>query len=110
VVVCRKCRLLFWLGAALLVAGCAAAAGDWTKPGADAAAIAGALRECRATAESAVAPEEGIDEDILASRQTDWQRSQIGGVASAELGQETGGRADRIVAACMRANGFVLSR
>ncbi|HTV89047.1 MAG TPA: hypothetical protein VME41_08535 [Stellaceae bacterium] len=92
-------------GVALLLAGCAGS-GAWTRPGADAAAIAGALQQCRAAADSAVSREEGIDEDILATRQTDWQRSQIGGIADAELGQETRGRADRIVASCMRAKGF----
>jgi hypothetical protein len=95
--------------ALLLLAGCSGA-GDWSKPGADAADVAAALHDCRDVAERAVGPEEGIDEDILATRQSDWGRSQIGGLASAELGQETRSRADRIVAACMRSKGFSAAR
>jgi len=93
----------------LLLAGCSGSA-DWTKPGAAAAEVAAALRHCRAEAEQAVGPEEKIDEDIATTQGTDWSRSQIGGLARAELGAETRGRADRIVASCMRADGFRPSR
>jgi hypothetical protein len=89
----------------LLLAGCAGS-GDWTKPGADGAEIAAALQQCRAAADQAVGPEEKIDEDIAATQGADWDRSQIGSLARAELGAETRGRADRIVASCMRTNGF----
>ncbi len=90
---------------AMLLAGCGHA-GEWTKPGAGAAEVAAALRQCRAAADRAVGPEARIDEDIAATRGVDWQRSQIGSVARAELGAETSGRADRIVASCMQAQGF----
>lgn len=92
----------------LLLAGCGHA--TWTRAGADAADSEAALRQCRGAAAAVVGPEEGIDQDILATRQTDWQRSQVGGLAAGRLGQETHERADRIVAACMRANGFVLAK
>lgn len=89
----------------LLLGGCASS-GDWVKPGADLAAAAAALRECRAVAETAVEPEIHIDEDIQATRQTDWQRAQIGQIASQSLGDETRRRDQRIVDSCMQAQGF----
>lgn len=93
----------------LLLAGCTPA-GHWTKPGADEEDVAAAHQECQAAADIAMGPEAGIDEDILATRQTDWQRSQIGGLAAGGLGQETHDRIDKIAAACMRAKGFVLTK
>jgi hypothetical protein len=99
----------YWAIGALLLAGCTTSQ-TWTKPGADATDTAGALQECRAAADIAVAPEAAINQDILATRQTDWQRSQIGGIAIRSLGEETSGRADRIIAACMRAKGFTQSK
>jgi hypothetical protein len=97
------------IAAALLLAGCSGA-GGWSKPGADAADVTAALHDCRAVAEQTVGTEERIDEDIQATRQTDWDRSQIGGLASAELGEETRGRAAGVVASCMRAKGFIAAR
>jgi predicted small secreted protein len=99
---------ILWL-VAVLLAGCSNT-GAWTKPGAGPADIAAALQQCRTAADRAVGPEEGINEDIEATRGTDWERSQIGSVARAELGAETRGRADRIVASCMHAHGFVRAR
>jgi hypothetical protein len=95
--------------AAALLVGCAASAGTWTKPGADAAAIASAYQQCRAAAAAAVAPEIGIDEDIQATRQSDWQRAPTGQIASESLREETRSRAQSIIDACMRAHGFTRS-
>jgi hypothetical protein len=99
--------IVTWAITALLV-GCAAA-GPWTKPGADATAIASASQECRAMAATAVAPEIGIDEDIQATRQSDWQRAPTGQIASESLREETRSRAQSIIDACMRAHGFTRS-
>jgi hypothetical protein len=93
------------LFAAFLLAGCAAA-GNWTKPGADATATAAAYRECRGMADTAVEPEVGINEDILATRQGDWQRSRIGEVESNAMQDHTRDRAASIIDACMQAEGF----
>jgi hypothetical protein len=98
-----------WLPLILLLCGCGAA-GSWTKPGADAAAAAGAYHECQAAAEEAIKPEIGINEDILATRGIDWERARIGRVESETMRQQTRGRAAAIVASCMRAKGFVESR
>ena len=89
----------------LLVAGCAAA-GGWTKPGTDAAATARDVEGCRSLAAETVRPEIDINEDILATRQNDWRRGRIGRIESEAMRDQTRRRADRIVAACMKAKGF----
>ena len=90
---------------ALALCGCAAA-GGWSKPGADANATASAYQDCRDTAAQAVKPEIGINQDILATRGSDWQRAGIGRVEGDTMRQQTRDRAGAIVASCMRAKGF----
>ena len=99
---------IVWL-VGVLLAGCTNT-GEWTKPGVGAADTAAAVQQCRAAADRAVGPEEHIDEDIEATRDVDFERSQIGSVARAEMDAETSSRADRIVAACLQAQGFVRAR
>ena len=98
-----------WPALALLLAGCAAA-GGWSKTGADAATAAREYQDCRALAQTAVKTDADIDQDILATRLGDRQRA--GGVrAETQTMQEhTGGRANAIVAACMHAKGFAEPR
>jgi len=91
--------------ATLALAGCAAA-GGWAKPGADAAAAAHEYQDCRELADSTVRPEFDIDQDILATRQNDWQRTHIGLVEADAMRQGTRGRAATIVQSCMQAKGF----
>lgn len=98
-------RALPAIAAALLLAGCSSA-GEWMKPGADASTVAAAYRGCRGLAETAVAPEIGIDQDILATRGNDWQRAQTGRVATSSLKESTRSRAGSIVDSCMHAKGF----
>ena len=98
-----------WFGSALLLAGCAAA-GGWSKTGADAAASASEYEDCRAAAGAAVKKDADIDQDILATRGNDVQRA--GGVrAETQTMQEhTRDRAAAIIAACMKAKGFAAPR
>src|ERR1044071_5520076 len=63
--------------AAALLGGCASGAGEWTKPGADEATVAQVYRSCRSLSEETVGPEIGINQDILASRGSDWQRPPL---------------------------------
>jgi hypothetical protein len=94
------------LAMAALLAGCASGAGGWTKSGADEAAVAQAYRTCRQLAEARVGPEIGINQDILATRGADWQRSQIRNVQTRSMTEATRGRSAAIVASCMTAYGF----
>lgn len=101
----RMTRLLPQAATLLLLAGCAAA-GNWTKPGADAAATARDYQDCRAIAMTAVKTDADIDQDILATRHNDWQRAGAVRIATQRMHDETRERAAAIVDACMRAKGF----
>ena len=93
------------IAAALLLAGCVAA-GGWNKPGADEAAAGSAYRECRGLADTAVKTQADIDQDILASRQNDWQRASVVRVETQSMHEQTRDRAGAIIASCMQAKGF----
>ena len=90
---------------ALLLTGCAAA-GGWSKEGADASAIARQYQDCRTLATTAVATDADIDQDILATRKNDRQRSSVVRVGMQTMQNQTRDRAAAIVAGCMRAKGF----
>jgi hypothetical protein len=94
----------------LLLAGCAAPAENWAKPGADQAAIARDDQDCRAMAATAVHTDADIDQDILATRGNDWQRASVGHVETRTMQEHTRDRAAAIVDACMKAKGFVPRR
>jgi hypothetical protein len=98
-----------WPGVALLLAGCAAA-GGWSKPGANAANAAREYEDCRTLADSAVQTDAEIDQDILATRLGDRQRASGVRAETQTMQEHTGGRANAIVAACMRAKGFAEPR
>ena len=93
------------VGLALLLAGCAAA-GDWAKPGFDAAATAHEYQDCHTLAASAVKTDVGIDQDIIATRGSDWQRGGVGQLQTQTMRGHTRDRGAAIVDACMRAKGF----
>jgi predicted nucleic acid-binding Zn-ribbon protein len=98
-----------WPGLALLLAGCAAS-GGWSKTGVDSAAAAREYQDCRATAESAVKTDADIDQDIRATRRSDWQRSASVRTETQTMQEHTSGRANAITAACMHAKGFAEPR
>jgi hypothetical protein len=97
------------LGLALLLAGCTAS-GGWSKTGADSAAAAREYQDCRATADTAVKTDADIDQDIGATRRSDWQRSAGVRAETQTMQEHTSGRAAAIVAACMHAKGFAEPR
>ena len=94
-----------WLGLALLLAGCAGAAG-WSKTGADAAAAGREYEDCRDLADSAVKTDADIDQDIRATRGSDLQRSAGVRAETQAMQEHTKGRANAIFSACMRAKGY----
>jgi hypothetical protein len=98
-----------WLGFLLLLAGCAAA-GGWSKTGADAATASREYEDCRAMAASAVKTDADIDQDILATRSSDSQRASGVRVETQAMQDHTRDRAAAIVGACMRAKGFAEPR
>jgi hypothetical protein len=98
-----------WLGLVLLLAGCAAG-GGWTKTGADSAAASHEYEDCRAVAETAVKTDADIDQDIRATRRSDWQRAAGVRAETQAMQEHTSGRATAIIAACMHAKGFAEPR
>jgi hypothetical protein len=92
-----------------LLTGCAATP-SWTKPGADAAVSERDYQECRAGADAAVRTEADIDQDISATRQSDWQRAGIGRVQTQTMREMTRDRGTAIFDACMRSKGFTEAR
>jgi hypothetical protein len=94
------------LVAAALLGGCGSGGGEWVKPGADEAAVAEAYRSCRALADAQIGPEIGINQDILATRGTDWRRTQTGNLQTRNMSEMTRDRAAAIIASCMTASGF----
>jgi hypothetical protein len=94
-----------WIGVMLLLGGCAAT-GDWTKTGADPAATARDYEDCRDLAAAAVRTDANIDQDILAARSGDVQRTSIARVGTRAMQEHTGDRAGAIVASCMQAKGY----
>jgi hypothetical protein len=95
---------------ALLLAGCAAGSGAWTKAGADQTATAQAYEECREMAGIAVSTDAAIDQDILASRQSDWQRAGVVRTETRTMQEQTRDRAAAIIASCMQAKGYRATR
>jgi hypothetical protein len=99
-------RLACALATAALLGACTSGAGEWTKPGADEVAVTQAYRSCRQLAEARIGPEIGINQDILATRGTDWRRAQTGNLETGTMAGMTRDRAAAIVASCMTASGF----
>lgn len=91
------------LGFAL--AGCGGG-GNWTKAGLDEAASAREYQDCQDLAGTAVKTDADIDQDILATRDTDRQRSGVVRAQTQTTHDQTRDRAGAIVARCMKAKGF----
>jgi hypothetical protein len=88
----------------------AASAGAWSKPGADAAAVDSAYRDCLEAADTVTGKDFDIDQDIAASRGGDLQRSSFAGRSLRDTQQNNRDRAQTILSSCMRGQGFVTAR
>jgi hypothetical protein len=88
-----------------VLAGCGGGA-DWTKAGSDEATAVREYQDCRDLAGTAVRTDEDIDQDILATRQNDWQRGGFVRLGTQTMHEQTRDRAAAIVARCMAAKGF----
>jgi hypothetical protein len=93
----------------LLLAGCAG--GDaWLKPGMDQAAAGREYQDCRELADTAVKTDADIDQDILATRQSDWQRAGVVRTQTRVMHEQTRDRAAGIIDSCMKAKGYSPAR
>lgn len=93
------------LGLALL-AGCGSGSAGWVRGGADEAATAREYRDCRELAATATSVDADIDQDIMATRGSDRERSSVVRRGTDTMRETTRDRAAAIVASCMRAKGF----
>ena len=88
------------------LAGCAGTGGDWAKAGADSAAAEAAYQECRGLSDTAVESDRAIDQDILATRQNDWQRASVVRTQTQLMHEQTRDRAASLIESCMKAKGY----
>ena len=78
----------------------------WVKPGVGPAEAARVYGYCRAQADAAFKSERDVDQDILATRGSDWQRGGTLHIQRSQMGAAAAGRAAAVIAGCMRAHGF----
>ena len=78
----------------------------WVKTGTDEEAIARELRDCNQQANSALASERGINQDINATLGRNWQMGGTLGIEDQAMSEQAAGYADRILNNCMQAKGF----
>jgi hypothetical protein len=94
------------LGLALLLAACSGKP-QWVKPGASGDTVSDDLAECQALATAATRRDAAIDQDILAARGSDWQRSNTLQAKKSTFALQDQGHARDIIADCMSAKGYV---
>jgi hypothetical protein len=101
-------RLLGLVPILLTLSGLAGCSGrpQWVKPGANTDAVRADLAECNALADSAVSRDANIDNDILATRGADWQRTGTLGAKKTTFAVQDHGRARDIIQSCMAAKGY----
>ena len=104
----KTARLLLLLF--LLPLAACGGAGDWAKAGGDEAAASREYEDCRALAGGAVQTDADIDQDILATRQSDWQRAGVVRQQTRVMHEQTRDRAAAIIESCMKANGYSQQR
>jgi len=93
----------------LMLVGCAGG-GDWVRPGMDQAAAGREYQDCRELADTAVKTDADIDQDILATRQSDWQRAGVVRTQTRVMHEQTRDRVAAIVDSCMKAKGYSQKR
>lgn len=105
----RGLRAVAALFGPVLLAVCAAPATTevrWVKTGADDAAVKRELSDCNAQANTALANERGINQDINATLGGNWQLSGTSAIEHQSLNAQAEGYADQVLNSCMRAKGF----
>ena len=88
----------------------AATASAWTKPGADAATIESAYRDCRDATDVATKTDFDIDQDISSSRSSDLQHSNFAQTQMNQAQDTSRDRAQAVLSSCMEAKGFTIGK
>ncbi len=76
----------------------------------DQAAAGREYQDCRELADTAVKTDADIDQDILATRQSDWQRAGVVRTQTRVMHEQTRDRGAAIVDSCMKAKGYSPAR
>lgn len=93
--------LCFGLGACFQASG-----GEWFKPGVESGATTRALSQCQTEARALGREEGKIDQDITASRGSDWQMTGSYGANTSQMADSNAKRQATYVDRCMKAKGF----
>lgn len=102
-------RTTAWAAACLALAGCfwsAPSSGEWFKQGADGGATARDLSYCQREARLVTREESKIDQDIIASRGSDWQTTGSYSSNVAQMRDKSAAREREMAARCMRNRGY----
>ncbi len=79
---------------------------QWVKPGADKETVRDDFDDCRSLANAATRQDAAIDQDILASRGPDWQRTNTLQAKKSTIEMQDQGHVRDIIANCMSAKGY----
>ena len=93
---------------AAVVAGCAGS-GDWTRSGTSPQQTATELSECQSEARAATERDTNIMNDIMATRGSDWRRSDVMSTQVSLFAAENQNRTSDIINRCMIGKGFAPS-
>jgi hypothetical protein len=93
---------------AVIVTGCAGA-GDWTRSGTSPQQTAAELSDCQTQARAATERDTNIMNDIMATRGSDWRRSDVMSTQTSLFAAENHNRTSDIVNRCMIGKGFAPS-
>lgn len=80
--------------------------GEWFKPGVESGATARELSACQSGARMVGAEEAKIDQDIAASRGSDWQKTGSYASNTQQMAQSAAQRQAEMTGRCMRNKGF----
>src|SRR5215813_5566512 len=83
-----------------------ASGGEWFKPGVEGGATTRALSQCQTDARALGREEAKVDQDITASRGTDWQMTGSYGANTSQMADSNAKRQATYVERCMKAKGF----
>src|SRR5579859_2302641 len=87
----------FALAALAMLTACQGA-DNWAKPGTDRDTMRADLGECQGEARAATAVDTNIDNDIMATRSQDWQRTGTLGAKRSTFAMQDQGHAQDIIA------------
>ena len=97
------------LALAVALAACSSKP-QWVRPGTDSDTVSDDLDDCRALAKAATRQDAAIDQDILATRGTDWERNNTLQAKKSTFAVQGQGRSRDIIASCMSAKGYAPAR